>query len=236
MGRSLPQALKEILRKSLEKEPENRIESAARFKDEIQKIQAELSGFHTSIPIPPAAVPAAAQPPPKPTRGVVTKVAVIVGVSLILVAAILTVGLVYYSRAKTELADAFQQNLAVNVIKDGLKKRLEGTGGKSAPAAAVKDTVRIEFLNIPPGGRIMQGDTEIVGTVAEVEKGVSATFLIKAEGYEERKIRIVPLENGTIDAALEPLKKTGAGKAGTSKSQEHAPAKNRHGAGMEYVP
>jgi len=97
--------------------------------------------------------------------------------------------------------------------------------------------VKIEFLNVPQGGRIMQGDAEIMGTVVEVKKGVGTTFIIKAEGFEERKIRIVPMENGSIDAALKPLRKSGSGKAGgTSKSPKPETSKDKKGPAMEYVP
>jgi serine/threonine protein kinase len=237
LGRSLPRDLKELLRRSMEKEPGSRIESAARFKEEIQKIQAELSGFHTSIPVPPAALPGAPQAAPMPSKGVGTKVAVIVGISLILVASILTAGIVYYSKAKSKLADALQQNLAVNVIKGGLKKHLEDGDVKGNSPSASRDTVRIEFLNVPKGGRIMQDDAEIVGTVAEVKKGVGTTFIVKAEGFEERKIRIVPMENGTIDAALTPVRKSGPAKPGqTSKSPKPETPDGKRGPGMEYVP
>jgi serine/threonine protein kinase len=232
LGRNLPQALKELLLRSMEKDPDGRIESAARFREEIEKIQAELSGFHTSIPLPPAAARAGSQAPVKGSRGALTKAAVIAGVSLILVASILTVGIVTYSKAKTRLADALRQNLAVSVIKNGLEKRMEDGKGKGSPASEAKSTVRIEFLNVPPGGRIMQGDAEIVGTVVDVEKGASATFLIQAKGYEERKIRIVPLEDASIDAALTPLKKAGPGKAGGAPRKKD-PGKSP---GMEYVP
>ena len=76
---------------------------------------------------------------------------------------------------------------------------------KTGPAAEEPETkkVKIELTNAPDNVRIVHAGRETEGNVLEVEKGKEPiSFTIKAEGYEQRRLEIIPSDDMKIEGML----------------------------------
>jgi len=75
------------------------------------------------------------------------------------------------------------------------------------PAAANEpETVKIRPRNMPSGTTFRIGEEELTGDLLEVEKSTSPLDIVaSAEGFQIKVIKIVPVSDMEIDAALEPV-------------------------------
>jgi hypothetical protein len=73
-------------------------------------------------------------------------------------------------------------------------------------AAKEPETVKIRPRGMPAGTTFRIGEQELTGDLLEVEKSTSPLDVVAtAEGFQIRVIKIVPVSDMEIDAALEPV-------------------------------
>jgi serine/threonine protein kinase len=192
----LPVNVRDLIFKSMQKDPSKRFGSADEFRQEVVDALKDLpAGEQTGgILLSPSAasvmeVPSStAIPMQKKKSGI--KAALLVA-AILVVAAGLAATVLYYG---------------------GYMSRGDGsappaaTPGKSDPGPAEAAEVTIELLNVPRNAIVSFGDRSVVGNrILLPRSGEPVTLTIAAEGFAEKKIDVTPSKDLAMEIVLVPL-------------------------------
>jgi serine/threonine protein kinase len=223
----LPPALAAILKRSMTRNPADRYGSAEAFKDDVDRVLLELS-----------TPPAAETPPLRPASasmdtslvGPIVRpkmkmaiVGAITALFMLVLAGIIL--LAWFYRGKADERGTESSGADIETGTKVMAPPKEHTGESAAPKKDNPKTVKISLTNTPVNVKIHYDGKVIDGSVLETAPGAAPiTFIVAAEGYEDRLIEVVPSADATLDVSLTPV---------TGQRQETKPAKKKSKAKKE---
>jgi serine/threonine protein kinase len=204
-----------LLKRSMEKDPLKRFDSAASFKVEIAALPLEvapsktleISGTKMSSMTDIQSVVQIKQSPLKAAALVAAAVAIVASLAVLL----------FYLPSGGGRTHALAGTQVQKKIQAPFLKKVEKKSSSLA-AAVVREPerVKVSLMKAPKKVRMTVGDRTVEGTAMELEKSqVPVMLTISAAGYWDKKVEIVPSTDLMIDGKLF-LKKYGQG-SGTSQ-------------------
>ena len=200
----LPEQVVDLIRSSMQKNPTKRTPTVSAFKEQVtalQQLQQADDEVSRSVKFSSTRLDSMVDVPAlTERRSTHIRIASIVGA--IVAVMVITLGIMLFIFSGTK-----RNQVSEDTKTKGGKIEIPVTTRPPETVTAAKEPeakkVRIELTNAPDNVRIMHAGREIEGNVLEVEKSKEPiSFTIKAEGYEQRQLKIIPSDDMKIEGML----------------------------------
>jgi hypothetical protein len=208
----MPAQVVDLIRWGMEKDPLKRPKSAAEFRQKMLEVRNALPGAgpvqvqkkslaYASTKMNSMVVSPAVHEGRGKARKVLYVVGALAAVMLIAAGVLLTV----FSGGTSKNRDATPPGAKVKVYEK-VPAEAGPPAAQQAEVGQPPSKVRIELENAPEGVRIFYHGEERPGGLLEVDRGNEPVlFTIRAEGFEEREVEVVPSKDMKVDGEMEAV-------------------------------